>query len=173
MCTTMQIKTSKFTEAYRNSKYGRSYGYSRLPPRRPAPPVATYKPSPPLRLSMDDDDDDMSREGTPEPIKAFTPYKASPTTTTSPPGGLTSSLPKDLTSRDAFTSPRTSGRSGGVRRRMGSDDDDDDDSDADADQSDKLPGKQQIGLFEDAISLDQVCRGDATKRSRTLIFLFR
>ena len=38
---------------------------------------------------------------------------------------------------------------------MGSDDDDDD-SDEDADQSDKLTAKQQIGLFEDAISLDQV-----------------
>lgn len=39
---------------------------------------------------------------------------------------------------------------------MGSDDDDEDDSDEDADQSDKLTGRQQIGLFEDAISLDQV-----------------
>lgn len=110
---------------------------------------------------MDDDDDEMSREGTPESVKAFTPCKASPATTTSPPGGLTSSLPKDLSSRDAFTSPRTSGRPGGasgsrVRRKMGSDDDDEDDSDEDADQSDKLTGRQQIGLFEDAISLDQV-----------------
>ncbi|KAJ9099025.1 hypothetical protein QFC20_005782 [Naganishia adeliensis] len=159
----VQIRTSKFTEAYRNSKYGRSYGYSRLPPRRPAPPAATYKPAPPLRLGMDDDDDEMSREGTPEPVTAFTPYKASPATTTSPPGGLTSSLPKDLSSRDAFTSPRTSGRPGGasgsrVRRKMGSDDDDDDDSDEDADQSGKLTGRQQIGLFEDAISLDQAKR---------------
>lgn len=116
----------------------------------------------------EDDDDEMSRTGTPEPVKAFTPYKASPAASaTSPPGALTSSLPKDLASRDAFTSPRTSGRSSGagagasggrVRRRMGSDDDDDDedDSDLDADQSDKLTGKQQIGLFEDAISLEQV-----------------
>lgn len=38
----------------------------------------------------------------------------------------------------------------------GSDDDDEGDSDEDADQGDKLAGKQQIGLFEDAISLEQV-----------------
>lgn len=54
---------------------------------------------------------------------------------------------------------------------MGSDDDDDDDSDADADQSDKLPGKQQIGLFEDAISLDQVCRGCDEEGSNSDIFV--
>ncbi|KAJ9108118.1 hypothetical protein QFC19_002584 [Naganishia cerealis] len=154
----VHIRSSKFTEAYRNSKYGVSQGFSRGLPRRPAPPV--YKPAPPLKLEMDEDEDDISRNATPEPIKAFVPYKAS-AATTSPPGALTSSLPKDAASRNSFTSPRAAGRSGGaIRKKMDSDDDDDDDddSDEDADQSDKLTAKQQIGLFEDAISLEQAKR---------------
>ncbi|GHJ84119.1 hypothetical protein NliqN6_0521 [Naganishia liquefaciens] len=169
-----QIRTSKFTEAYRNSKFGRSYGYSRgLPPRRPPPPApTTYTPAPPLRLAFDDDDgaadddsndDDASdddgmsprrRTKAREPISAFAPY-AAPRTVASPPTSTT--LPKDLASRDAFTSPRAPGR----RKAGGMDDDDDDDdgdSDVDADQGNKLAGKQQIGLFEDAISLEQAKR---------------
>lgn len=86
-----------------------------------------------------------------EPITGFIPY-AAPRVAASPP--TTTTLPKDLASRDAFTSPRASGR----RKAGGMDDDDveDGDSDVDADQGDKLVGKQQIGLFEDAISLEQV-----------------
>lgn len=103
---------------------------------------------------MDDDDDDLSRAATPEPIKAFAPYKAS-TITTSPPGAFASGLPKDMSSRDAFTSPHTSSRSSGARRKK-MDSDDDEDSDEDADQSDRMNAKQQIGLYEDAISLEQV-----------------
>ena len=88
-----------------------------------------------------------------EPITGFTPYAAPRVAASSP--TTTTMLPKDLASRDAFTSPRASGR----RKAGGMDDDDDDedgDSDVDADQGDKLVGKQQIGLFEDAISLEQV-----------------
>ncbi|KAJ9120786.1 hypothetical protein QFC22_002719 [Naganishia vaughanmartiniae] len=147
------IRTTKFTEAYRNSKYGVSQGLSRPGARRPAPPA--YRPAPSLKLNMDDDDDDTSRAATPEPFKAFTPYKAS-TATTSPPGGFASGLPKDITGRDAFTSPHTSGRSSGARRKKM--DSDDDDSDEDADQSDRMNAKQQIGLYEDAISLEQAKR---------------
>jgi hypothetical protein len=53
-------------------------------------------------------------------------------------------LPSDFREREAFKmGPRTS---------KGDMDDDDDDDDGDA----TAPGKQRIGLFEDAISLDQV-----------------
>jgi hypothetical protein len=88
------------------------------------------------------------------PHKSFAPYKA-PAGTISPPGAFSSGLPKDASSRGAFTSPRTAGTSSGARRKK-MDSDDDEDSDEDADQSNKMNAKQQIGLYEDAISLEQV-----------------
>lgn len=159
----LQLKQSRFSEAYLNSKYHTdrsSYYYRRLPPR-PSPP-----PAPAMTLAEEDDDDDddiikddssssSSRSPSPSlssPRAQFKPFSAvSPEKTRISVSGASggaaanSSLPSDFKERDAFkTGPRPT-------RSMVDDDDDDDDEGAD--------GKQRIGLFEDAISLDQVSGG--------------
>lgn len=157
-----RLKQSRFSEAYLNSKFHTdrsSYYYRRLPPR-PSPP-----PAPAMTLAEEDDDDDddiikddasSSSSRSPSPSISSPRAEFKPFSAVSPDKGRLSvsgasgaaapksGLPSDFKERAAFkTGPRPT-------RNMADDEDDEDDEGS--------GGKQRIGLFEDAISLDQARR---------------